>query len=111
MRNQKSFEAVNINIQNDIKRANKKELNEIYNVLKQLLSDFDNDTFFKNAKDYLKKLFSDKRKACLFILNDLFDSKDSLNQQQKDSLLIKLNKLSDIHRGFIEDAIRFLGLM
>ena len=110
---QKSFDAVNINIQNDIKQANNKKINEIYKKLRELLKEFDKDSMFKNAKDLVKRavLFPDKRNLCLAILNDLFDSKDSLSEEQKQKLLKKLNELSDIHRTLGEDIIRFLGLM
>ena len=80
----KSFEAVDINIQNDIKHASNKKINEIYNELKQALKLFDKDPFFKNAKDYFKRLFADKRRACLLFLNDLYDSKDKLTDEQRE---------------------------
>ena len=110
---QKSFDAVSINIQNDINQANNKKINEIYKKLKELLREFDNDTLFKNAKDLVKRtiIFVDRRKLCLEILNDIFDSKDSLSEEQKQKLLKKLNEISDIYRTLGEDIIRFLGLM
>lgn len=110
---QKSFDAVGINIQNDIKQANNKKISEIYKKLKELLKEFDKDSVFKNAKDLIKRalLFADKRRLCLLILQDIFDSKDSLSDDQKQRLLKKLNEIADIHRTLGEDIIRFLGLM
>ena len=107
----KTYEAVNINIQNDIKQANYKKICEIYNKLKELLKDFDNDPILKDAKDFVKRLFVDKRNGCLLILEDIFESKDKLTENQKKILLKRLNEISDIHRTLGEDALRFLGLM
>ena len=107
----KSFEAVDINIQNDIKRSNNKKINAIYNELKQALKLFDKDPFFKDVKDYFKRLFVDKRTACLLFLNDLYDSKDRLTDEQKEQLRLRLNKIADIYRTLGEDIIRFLGYM
>lgn len=107
----KSFEAVDINIQNDIKHASNKKINEIYNELKQALKLFDKDPFFKNAKDYFKGLFANKRRACLLFLNDLYDSKDKLTDEQREQLRQRLNKIADIYRTLGEDIIRFLGYM
>ena len=110
---QKSFDAVNINIQDDINRASNKEIGEIYKGLKELLKEFDKDSIFKNAKDLIKRaiIFIDKRKICLLILQDIFDSMDKLTTEQRNRLLKKLNHISDIHRTLGEDIIRFLGFV
>lgn len=107
----KTFEAVDINIQKDIKQANNKKINEIYKELKAALKIFDKDPFFNDVKDYCKRLLVDRRKACLFILNDLYDSKDRLSDEQREQLRQRLNKIADIYRTLGEDIIRFLGYM
>lgn len=107
----KDFKAVNINIRNDLKRATNKEVDRIYKELKSLLSNFDRDSFFKNSIDYFRRFFCDKRHACLLFLNDLFDSKDKLTNNEKELLLQKLNIICDIHRSLGEDILRFLGFM
>ena len=107
----KDFKAVDINIRNDLKRATNKEIDKIYKELKALLSIFDRDSFFKNSFDYFRRIFCDKRRACLLFLNDLFDSKDKLTNEERNMLLQKLNIICDIHRSLGEDILRFLGFM
>lgn len=105
----KSIEEIKKNLVKDIKDANSSEIDKIYNTLKEILSSFDRDGLLKNLCDFCKGILKTKRNKCLQFVNDIFDSKDKLSQDEKEKLRKALLDVSNIHRNFIENIIALLG--
>lgn len=105
----KSIEEIKENLYQDIDKATAKELEKIYSSLKDVLSNFDRDSSLKNLCDFFKSIFKTKKAKCLQFINDIFDSKDKLTQEERDKLRKALLDISNIHRTFIENIIALLG--
>lgn len=93
------------NIKKDISSCSQKELGQIYKAIKNALKKFDRDSILKNAKDFIKSLFKNKRQKCLLFVEDIVDSKDKLTDEEKESLRKTFLDTSNIHRTFIENII------
>ena len=105
----KTIEEIKDNLQQDIDRATSKELEGIYTSLKDVLKNFDRDSSLKNLCDFFKNIFKTKKAKCHQFVNDIFDSKDKLTQEEKNKLRKALLDVSNIHRIFIENIIALLG--
>lgn len=104
----KDLQWLNDNIKKDIERANVKEIDLLLKELNELLKKYDNDSFFKNVKDWLKKVFVNKREKCKYIFNDLIEEINKPDFCKKDELRTDLLRISNIHRDFLENLISLL---
>lgn len=105
----KTIEEIKANLHQDIDKANSKELEKIYSSLKDVLKTYDRDSSLKNLCDFFKNIFSSKKAKCLQFVNDIYDSKDKLTNEEKDKLRKALLDISNIHRTFVENIISLLG--
>ena len=105
----KTIEEIKANLYQDIDKANSKELEKIYSSLKNVLKTFDRDSSFKNLCDFFKSIIKTKKAKCLQFINDIYDSKDKLTNNEKNKLRKALLDISNIHRTFIENIISLLG--
>lgn len=99
------------NIREDLKKASNREIKDIYNSLKKLLNKYDNDTFIKNIKDFLKKVLKSKREKCSLFFEDIIEGIDSMSDKTKQELKKDLLDLSNIHRTIFEDLAALIGAL
>ena len=107
----KDFITLKNNVLKDIQECNGKELDRIFDKLKTTLKAFDRDDFWKNIKDLIKQVFKSKRNKCFQIVNDICDSRNNLNEIEKESLRKAFLDLSNIHRTFLEDLRALFGAL
>lgn len=107
----KDFNTLKENVLKDIKECSNKELDKLFDKLKSTLKTFDRDDFWKNVKDVIKQLFKNKRTKCSLIVGDICDSRDKLNESEKESLRKAFLDLSNIHRTFLEDLQALFGAL
>ena len=105
----KTMEKIKANLHQDIDKATTKELEKIYSSLKNVLETFHRDSSLKNLCDLFENIFRSKKAKCLQFVNDIYDSKDKLTNEEKDKLRKALLDISNIHRTFIENIISLLG--
>ena len=105
----KNVDELRENICQDIRDASYKEIDQIYNSLKDVSKKFDRDSILKNLFDGLRGIFRSKKDRCLLFVNDIFDSAENLSADEKNQLRKALLDISNIHRTVIENIIALLG--
>lgn len=109
MMSKKDINSLIDNIHKDFKDASRKEIDQIYNELKEMLKKYDDDSFSKNVKDFLKRGFTfDKRKRCELVFKDIIESLDNPSFVKREELRKDLLELSNIHRSFLENLIALI---
>lgn len=99
------------NITEDLNKANSRDIDKIYDALKAALKKFDRDSNIKDLIDIFRGLFKSKREKCVLFMKDLMDSKDKLNEDEKEILRKELLDISNIHRTLLENIRALLGAL
>lgn len=100
------------NIERDIKQCNNRQLSTINDQLVECLKKYDHDSFLKNFGDTIKVAFSfTKRKKCLKLLEDIFDSYEKLDSETRGMLEKDLEIISKIYLDLWDRIKLLLGCL
>lgn len=97
-----NLKAVKNNMYDDIKKANKK-LKDIYSLIIELLKKYDNDSRFKNVKDFISLAIDPVlRSRCKKRFDDLIEEWDKLDEAKKASFEKDIKELINKRQSIIE---------
>ena len=111
MEKNKDFDTLKNDVLKDLDECKSKDLNNIYKALKTALKTFDRDGLWKNIKDVFRSLFKSKKEKCALFIADICDSKELLNEAEKETLRKSFLDISNIHRTFLEDLQSLFGAL
>lgn len=104
----KDLEWLTANINEDIDKASNRNINKLYESLRDMLKKYDNDPLIKDAFDFLNGLLKSKRTKCKFVLNDILEEIQKPEFTRHEELRKDLLEVSNIHRDFLENLISLL---
>lgn len=106
----KTYETLKSNIIEDLSQCSRKEIDSIYQMLKDCIKKFDRDDLFKNCRDFFKLIFKSRKDKCLFFINDIEDSREKLTSIEKEELRKYFLNVSNVHRTFLENVQALFGV-
>jgi hypothetical protein len=104
----KDLEWLTANINEDIDKASNKNIDRLYESLRNMLKKYDNDPLIKDVLDWFNGFLKSKRMKCKLILNDILEEIQKPEFTRHEELRKDLLEVSNIHRNFLENLISLL---